>query len=105
MRKYDANGVQIGTNLIEADALISEFSGLNYKNFKFSVEVDSTPVDGCLVKVFANDQEMCSFMLDQNYDVKADNTIELWTQGACNLGIDSIAVKNYKPAEAEPSIA
>ena len=105
VRKYDANGVQIGTNLIEADALISEFSGLNYKNFKFSVEVDSRPVDGCMVKVFANDQEMCSFMLDQNYDVKADNAIELWTQGACNLGIDSIEVKNYKSAETEPSIA
>ena len=99
VRKYDENGAQIDTILVEADALTTDFDGLDYKNFKLTVDVDSTPADGCLVTVFANDQQMVSFTLDNNYDVKADNAIELWTQGNCNVGIDSIAVKNYKAAE------
>ena len=99
VRKYDEKGAQISTNLVEADALISDFEGLDYRNFKLTVEVDSTPADGCKITVYANDQLMTSFTLDNNYDVKADNAIEFWTQGTCSIGIDSISVKNFKKAE------
>ena len=99
VRKYDEKGAQISTNVVDADALISDFAGLDYRNFKLTVEVDSTPADGCLVKIFANGQEMTSFMLDNNYDLKADQAIEFWTQGTCCVGIDSIVVKNFKKVE------
>lgn len=39
------------------------------------------------------------FALDNNYDVKADQAIEFWTQGTCCVGIDSIVVKNFKKVE------
>ena len=42
VRKYDANGAQIGTNVVDADALVSDFAGLDYQNFKLTVIVDST---------------------------------------------------------------
>ena len=95
VRKYDDAGNQISTNIVDADALTSTFPGLNYQNFKLTVIVDSTHDEGCLVTVLTNDQYMTSFALDGNYDVKADNAIELWTQGTTNIGFSNIAVKNY----------
>jgi hypothetical protein len=95
VRKYDDVGGQISTNIVDADALTSTFPGLNYQNFKLTVIVDSTHDEGCLVTVLTNDQYMTSFALDGNYDVKANNAIELWTQGTTNIGFSNIAVKNY----------
>ena len=96
VRKYNSSGGQISTNVVDTDALTTDFAGLDYQSFKLTVIVDSTPDNGCLVTVLANGQYMTAFALDNSYDVKADSTIELWTQETCNVGIDSITVKNYK---------
>lgn len=99
-KKYDENGNQIETKIAERSVWGTDApAGWDHTSFRFTVDVDSTPEDGCLVTVFANDQNMVSFTLDNNYDVKEDCALELWTEGTCNVGIDSIAVKNYKAVE------
>lgn len=97
VRKYDSAGKQGGTNLVSCSAWGENCpKEWDHENFKFTVIVDSTPDDGCLVTVFVNDQYMTSFALDNNYDVKKDSTIEWWTEKAGNVSMDNITVKNYK---------
>lgn len=98
---YDASGtaVKYGGNTYRDVSASSIKSGDTA--VKLGIRVDSTPANGTIISIYANDTFVTSLYTDGNgYDAGTDTSIALWAQSS-SFKLDNILLKVYNtPTEA-----